>query len=175
MTFRLFLVSGLLCVLSGCASFALQNPLRISLAGMEPLEGEGMEMRFAVELRVQNHGDVAIDYDGVALDLDLRGARFASGVSDQRGSIPRYGERIITLPVTVPAIAIIRHIFDFATGDRTRTDYRLRGRLGGQGFGWGRRFDSEGEIMLPKLPREDNGEDNREDKGEDSGRDSVRS
>jgi LEA14-like dessication related protein len=152
--FRLFLISGLLYILSGCASFALQDPLRISVAGMEPLQGQGMEMRFAVQLRLQNHGDQPLDYDGVALDLDLRGSRFATGVSDQRGMIPRYGETIITVPVTVSAIAIIRHVFDFATGDRTRADYRLRGQLGAPGFAIGRSFDSEGEIVLPKLPPE---------------------
>ena len=34
---------------------------------------------------------------------DLRGMSFASGVSDQRGTISRFGETVITVPVTVPA------------------------------------------------------------------------
>lgn len=149
---RILLIFGWLYILSGCATFAVNDPLRISVAGMEPLEGKGMEARFAVQLRVQNHGDKPLDYDGVALDLDLRGMSFASGVSDQRGTIPRYGETIITVPVTVPATAIIRHVFGFATGDQTRVDYRLRGQLGGAGFGGGRNFDSQGEITLPTVP-----------------------
>src|SRR5690348_10524294 len=134
MNLRILLIFGWISILSGCATFAVNDPLRISVAGMEPLEGKGMEARFAVQLRVQNHGDKPLDYDGVALDLDLRGMSFASGVSDQRGTIPRYGETIITVPVTVPATAIIRHVFGFATGDQTRVDYRLRGQLGGSGF-----------------------------------------
>lgn len=155
MKLRILLIFGWGCILSGCATFALNDPLRISVAGMEPLEGKGMEARFAVQLRVQNHGDKPLDYDGVALDLDLRGMSFASGVSDQRGTIPRYGETIITVPVTVPATAIIRHVFGFVTGDQTRVDYRLRGQLGGPGFGGGRNFDSTGEITLPTVPPED--------------------
>ncbi|SEL60001.1 LEA type 2 family protein [Nitrosovibrio tenuis] len=155
MNLRRVLISGLVYILFGCATFTLQDPLRISVAGMEPLEGKGLEARFAVQLRIQNHSDQSVDYDGVALDLDLRGMSFASGVSDQRGTIPRYGETIITVPVTVPATAIIRHVFGFATGDRTRADYRLRGQLGGSGFGGGRNFDSKGEITLPPLPPED--------------------
>lgn len=154
MNLRILLILGWIYALSGCATFALNDPLRISVAGMEPLEGKGMEARFAVQLRVQNHSDKPLDYDGVALDLDLRGMSFASGVSDQRGTIPRYGETIITVPVTVPATAIIRHVFGFATGDRTRADYRLRGELGGPGFGGGRSFDSQGEITLPTVPPE---------------------
>ena len=154
MNLRILLIFGWIYILSGCATFAVNDPLRISVAGMEPLEGKGMEARFAVQLRVQNHGDKPLDYDGVALDLDLRGMSFASGVSDQRGTIPRYGETIITVPVTVPATAIIRHVFGFATGDQTRVDYRLRGQLGGAGFGGGRNFDSQGEITLPTEPPE---------------------
>ena len=154
MNLRILLIFGWIYILSGCATFAVNDPLRISVAGMEPLEGKGMEARFAVQLRVQNHGDKPLDYDGVALDLDLRGMSFASGVSDQRGTIPRYGEMIITVPVTVPATAIIRHMFGFAIGDQTRVDYRLRGQLGGAGFGGGRNFDSQGEITLPTEPPE---------------------
>ena len=154
MNLRILLIFGWIYILSGCATFVVNDPLRISVAGMEPLEGKGMEARFAVQLRMQNHGDKPLDYDGVALDLDLRGMSFASGVSDQRGTIPRYGETIITVPVTVPATAIIRHVFGFATGDQTRVDYRLRGQLGGAGFGGGRNFDSQGEITLPTVPPE---------------------
>jgi LEA14-like dessication related protein len=154
MNLRILLIFGWIYILSGCATFAVNDPLRISVAGMEPLEGKGMEARFAVQLRVQNHGDKPLDYDGVALDLDLRGMSFASGVSDQRGTIPRYGETLITVPVTVPATAIIRHVFGFATRDQTRVDYRLRGQLGGAGFGGGRNFDSQGEITLPTVPPE---------------------
>ena len=159
MKFQLFLILGLSYILSGCASFVLQDPLRISLAGIDPLEGRNMEMRFAVQLRIQNHSDKALDYDGIALDLDLRGMPFASGVSDQQGTIPRYGETTVTVPVTVPAIAIVRQLFDLANGDRAKVDYRLRGRLGGPGFGMGKSFDSKGEIILPKLPPEGNSPD----------------
>jgi LEA14-like dessication related protein len=149
------LISALVLILSGCALLHPQEPLRISVAGLDPLEGQGMEARFAVQLRIQNHSDKPIDYDGIALDLDLRGMSFASGVSDQRGTIPRFGETVITVPVTVPATAIIRHAFDLATGDRTKAEYQLHGRLGGAGVAIGRSFNSTGEITLPALPSEE--------------------
>ena len=149
---RIFLISALVLILAGCATLGLREPLRVSVAGMDTLEGKGMEARFAVHLRIQNHDDTPLDYDGIALDLDLRGTSFASGVSDQQGTIPRFGEIVITVPVTVPATAIIRHAFGLATGDHTKVDYRLRGQLGGPGFALGRRFDSKGEITLPTMP-----------------------
>ncbi len=149
------LISALLLFLCGCTLLHPQESLRISVAGLEPLEGQGMEARFAVQLRIQNHGDKPVDYDGIALDLDLRGMSFASGVSGQRGTISRFGETVITVPVTVPATAIIRHAFDLATGDRTKAEYELHGRLGGAGLAIGRSFNSTGEITLPTLPSEE--------------------
>jgi|SRR5688500_2416270 len=150
-----FLISALVFILSGCAALMTQEPLRISVAGLEPLEGKGMEARFMVHLRIQNHGDAPLHYDGVALDLDLRGMSFASGVSDHRGTIPRFGETVIRVPVTVPATTILRHVFDLATGDRAKSrpkvNYELRGLLGGAGLGGGRRFNAEGELALPST------------------------
>jgi LEA14-like dessication related protein len=153
MNMRILLVSGLVFLAAGCAAIKQNEPLRISVAGMQPLEGKGMEARFAVQLRIQNHSDKPLDYDGIALDLDLRGTSFASGVSDQRGAIPRFGETVITVPVTVPASAILRQVFQIATSERnsakTKVDYQLRGLLGGPGLAGGRHFDSTGELILP--------------------------
>ena len=55
---------------------------------------------------------------------------------------------MISVPVTVPVTAMVRQAMGFATGDRTRLDYELRGRLAGPGFG-GARFSSTGELTLP--------------------------
>lgn len=148
------LILGFIFMLSGCALVGLHEPLRVSVAGMEPLEGKGMEARFAVAIRIQNHSGTPIDYDGIALDLDLRGMSFASGVSDQHGTIPRFGESVITVPVTVPATAIVRHIYGFATSDRTSVDYRLQGKLSAPGLSLGKYFDSRGEVTLPAPPQE---------------------
>ena len=153
MNMRMLLVSGLVLILAGCAALNQGDALRISIAGMQPLDGEGMEARFAVQLRIQNHSNKPVDYDGIALDLDLRGMSFASGVSNQSGTIPGFGETVITVPVTVPATAILRQVFQIATSDRpgveTKVDYRLRGLLGGPGLALGHRFDSTGEVTLP--------------------------
>ena len=75
---------------AGCALSPLADPLRVELAGLESLPGEGMELRFMVRLRVQNPNPSEVAYDGVALELDLRGQRFASGVAPLSGSVPRF-------------------------------------------------------------------------------------
>ena len=135
--------------LAGCAGMPGRDPLQVTVAGIDSLPGEGLEMRMLVKLRVQNPNDAPVDYDGIYLKLDVLGKTFATGVSDERGSVPRYGETVITVPVSVSALAAVRQAIGIATGDRTRVDYVLRGRLSGAGFG-GMRFESKGEIDLPK-------------------------
>ena len=132
----------------GCAALRGTDPLQVSLAGVESLPGEGLEMRMAVKLRIQNPNDAPVDYDGVALTLELRGLDFASGVSDSRGSVPRFGETVIVVPVTVSAFAMAKQAYTFAMGDRSKVTYVARGRLAGSGFG-GMRFESKGEFELP--------------------------
>jgi len=147
---RNYLLLGLLCVLlAGCASLGLREPVRITVAGLESLPGEGLEARFAVTLRVQNPDESPLDFNGVSLDLELAGKDFGSGVSNQSGSVPPFGETLITVPVTVSAFAIVRQLITLSENhDNPKIQYRLQGRFGGVGLG-GSRFSSEGELSLP--------------------------
>ena len=151
--FVLFLAS---LMLAGCASLAYREPVRINVVGLEPIPGEGMEMRFKVKLRVQNPNETAIDFDGLALDLDLNGRPFATGVSDGAGSVPRFGETLIEIPVSVSAIAVVRQALGVIEGDgKAEVPYALRGRLAGGLLG-GMRFSDSGTLKLPeplKTPR----------------------
>ena len=134
--------------LSGCASLVGREPVRVNVVGVEPLRGEGLEARLALKLRVINPNDVAISYDGLSVELDVRGQPFASGVSNERGEVPRFGEAVITLPVSVSALSMVRQALGMARGGNQRIDYVLRGRLAGTALG-GVRFSSRGEIELP--------------------------
>src|SRR5262245_2620507 len=145
--FLVFVIAAL----SACAGTGLREPLRVSLAGLESIPGEGLEMRFLARIRVQNPNDVSIAYSGLSAELDLNGRSFASGVSDATGEIPRFGESVLELPLTVPATAIVRQVLGFITGDRGKATYRVRGFLSTSAFGRAP-FDSSGEIELPKPP-----------------------
>ncbi len=134
--------------LAGCASLPGAAPLRVSLAGVEALPSEGLELRMAVKLRIQNPNDAPVNFDGVALTLELRGLDFASGVSDVQGSVPRFGETVLVVPVTVPAFAIAKQVYTFAMGDRSKVTFIARGKLAGSGLG-SLRFEAKGEFELP--------------------------
>ena len=96
--------------LAACAGIGLREPLRVNLAGLNSLPGEGMEARFLAWIRVQNPNDVSITCSGLSAELELNGKSFASGVSAATGEIPRFGESVVELPLTVPATAIVRQV-----------------------------------------------------------------
>lgn len=144
----------LLCLLLGlsaCALLSPRDPLIIQVAGIEPLAGEGLEMRLLVKLRVQNPNDVLLDYNGIALELDVNGRRLASGVSGQHGSIPRYGETLVQVPVTISALTAARQLFGLAEHlGQDELPYVLRGKLAGGLFG-AQRFVEKGTLSLPRV------------------------
>lgn len=132
--------------LAGCAGWPGSEPLRVTLAAMEPLSGEGLEIRLLLKLRVQNPNQAAIDYQGISTTLNLRGSTLASGVSPEAGSIPGFGEKVIEVPVTISAITALRQVFGIVSDSNRSLDYRLSGRLG-----W-HAFEASGKIDWPAGP-----------------------
>jgi LEA14-like dessication related protein len=147
---RVFFLGVLsLLALGGCAGMFSRDEMRINVVGIEPLEGQGLEMRFDVKLRLQNPNETPIEYDGVALELELNGKPFASGVSDQKGTVSRFGETVLSVPVTVSAFAAARQALDLADGaELGNLPYVLRGKLAGGLFG-ATRFTHKGTLVLP--------------------------
>lgn len=136
-------------LLQGCASLQGRDPLKVTVVGIEPLEGEGMELRMMVKLRVQNPNDTPVDYSGVALEMEAQGKSFASGVSDEAGSVPRFGETVISVPVTIGAFQMVQQAIALIQGDgANKIQYEMKGKLSGSGFGTNR-FSSKGEFDMP--------------------------
>ena len=92
-------------LISGCAALQSRDPLQVTVAGIEPLQGQGLEMRMNVKLRVQNPNDAPVNYNGIALQMDVQGKTFASGVSDATGQVPRFGEAVITVLAVSSVVA----------------------------------------------------------------------
>jgi len=137
--------------LQGCASLEGRDPLQVTLAGIEPLQGQGLELRMLVKLRVQNPNDAPVDYNGVALQMDVQGKTFATGVSDAGGTVPRFGEAVITVPVTVSAFRMLGQAADmFRSAASGKITYELKGKLNGSSFG-SMHFRTQGEFDLAAM------------------------
>jgi LEA14-like dessication related protein len=133
----------------GCALFKGRDPLHVTVIGVEPLDSQGLELRMLVKLRVQNPNDAPIDYNGVALEMSVRGKSFASGVSDVGGTVPRFGESVISVPVTASALSMLGQAYDlFRGGGSGPITYEMKGKLNGSGFN-STSFRSQGQLDLP--------------------------
>lgn len=147
---RLFLVLLMAYGLGACALFPPRDPVNISVIGIEPLPGQELELRMAVKMRVQNPNESPIDYNGIALNLEVNGQPLAAGVSDQQGHIGRYDEAVIVVPVSITAFSFLRQAYGLGTVDSLKgLPYKLRGKLAGGLLGTVR-FTDEGKLDLPK-------------------------
>lgn len=153
--FRQALGIAMLATLSACSLFNPKDEVYVNLVGLEPLPSQEMEARFALKLRVQNPNDTAIRYNGLAVELRVNNRPLATGVSDEQGEVPRYGETVIRVPVTISAFSVVRQAWGIAGSStspaHTGLPYELNGKLGG-GLWGATRFTDTGELQLPSTP-----------------------
>ena len=140
-------------VLAACSLMQPRDPLQVHVAGVEPLEGQGLEMRMLVKLRVQNPNEEPIDYNGVALEMDVQGKTFASGVSAETGNVPRFGETVIAVPMTISTMNLVQQALGMMKGANAGTGpgklaYELKGKLSSTGLS-ATRFSTKGDLALP--------------------------
>ena len=142
--------------ISACATLPGRDAPSVRVVGMEPLPSEGLELRFALKLRVQNPNETALVYDGMSVQLDLDGRGVASGVSDVSGEIPRFSDTVLTVPVSISAFSVFRQMLA-RVGDsdgqgnalsQQPIAYSLEGKLGGVGSSVATRFGDKGEMDL---------------------------
>jgi LEA14-like dessication related protein len=134
---------------AGCATLPDEDPLEVTVAGIEPLQGEGMELRLNVKLRVQNPNDAPLDFDGASVKLEVQGRTFATGVSDATGTVPRFGESVIVVPVTASMLRMVRNVVGMMQDQPPeQIRYRMEGKISTTGFG-SKRFTAEGEFKIP--------------------------
>jgi LEA14-like dessication related protein len=134
--------------IGGCTGLKAHDPIQVTVAGIEPLQGEGLELRILVKLRVQNPNDEPLVYNGAYLKLEVLDKTFATGVSDEVGSVPRFGETVISVPVTVSALRMARYAMGMLDGRPIdKVSYQLSGKLNQSAFS-AARFQAAGEIDL---------------------------
>ena len=143
-------------VLSGCAGVGktLETP-RISLANIQPLQAEGLEAVFQIDLRVFNTNDVAISIKGVDCELELNGRKVASGISKVEKTIPSYATDTVPITVYSSMLDMVRGMLNLREQEKIRYKIKGRLRLGETGFFVPSTipFSSEGELSLKGINR----------------------
>jgi LEA14-like dessication related protein len=145
----LIMVAALM--LAACAAMPGREPVQVTVADIDSIPGEDLEMRMMVRLRVQNPNDTPIEYNGVYVKLEVLDKTFATGVSDEHGTIPRFGESIVSVPVTVSMLRMAVYALRMLDGKPIeRVNYKLDGKLSGPVFG-SANFQAKGEFALPSA------------------------
>lgn len=161
---QLSLLLSVLFLLNGCATMAGGDAPSVRIVGLNALPSEGLELRFALKLRVQNPNENALAYDGLSVKLDLDGRGVASGVSNETGEIPRFSDKVLTVPVSISAFAALRQ---FLSGVKASQNegfnqsivYSLKGKLGAAaGSSGATRFSDSGEMDLFSTRQDDENE-----------------
>ena len=136
-----------LALLAACAA-PLRVPLQVNVASVERIAGAAMELRFMARLRVQNANDAPIEYSGAFVELQLRGKTIGTGVSAGRGTVPRFGETFVDVPVTVTGLGEVRQAIGLYGAPDRKLDVALKGRLAVPGYDE-LGFDWRGEMAMP--------------------------
>jgi LEA14-like dessication related protein len=136
---------------AACSSLDARDPLQVTVAAIEPMQeqGDGMEVRLLVRLRVQNPNPTEIAWDGAYVKVEVQDRTFATGVSDAGGTLAGFSEGLVEVPVTISMLRMVRHFIgmaDDAPAEQLR--YSMSGKLGGH------RFSASGEFSLKPPPPE---------------------
>jgi LEA14-like dessication related protein len=142
---------ALLLVLAACVAMPGYDPLQVSVADIDSMDGGDLEFRMLVKLRVQNPNDMPVEFSGVYVKMDVMNRTFATGVSDAHGVIPRYGETVIGVPVTVSMLRVGLGALTLLNGAPIeRITYHMEGKLEGPAFG-STRFQASGDFAMPGM------------------------
>jgi len=119
------LLAVLLLVLAACGTAEPVAP-QVRVVDLRLVESSVFEQRFEIDLRIGNPNDFALPLDGLTFDLEVNGAAFARGFSDQRVTIPRLGEGRVSVSASTTLVEVVRQMLLLAErGDLT---YRLKGQ-----------------------------------------------
>ena len=155
-SFEAILVFVAVLAMAGCAGMpGAGEPLQVTVADIDSIPSEDLEVRMMVRLRVQNPNDAPVEYNGVYVKLDVLGKTLATGVSDERGAVPRFGESLIEVPVTLSLLRLGLSALGILGGGQPveKLHYSLEGKLNGPMFG-STSFQSQGDLSLPgSAPR----------------------
>lgn len=123
----------------------------VSLAGLSFTEAGLFEQGFTLQLRLKNPNDFDIPVQALDFALDVNGAAFADGFSNEDFILPASSEIVIPIDISIATNDLIDRVSAVGTG--RRLDYELTGTA--EIDNWFSRpvpFNRSGKLALPKLP-----------------------
>lgn len=112
-------------LLAACGVAGDPVPPLVRLADLRMLESGVFEQRFEIDLRIGNPNDFALPLNGLTFELEVNDEPFVRGFSDQRVTIPRLGEGLVSVAASTTLIEVVRQML--LLSQRGDLSYRLSG------------------------------------------------
>ncbi len=134
--------------LGGCTGLAgLEEPPRINLVNIRPVNINLLEQHYLITARIQNPNPVPLAIVGLEYRLGINGKSFADGVSNQHVTIAGYGEKTLDLGIRSTIMQMFEQIKGMA--DSTgRVAYNIQGHLRLRNVSVNVPFEHRGEVDL---------------------------
>ncbi|MCC5809156.1 MAG: LEA type 2 family protein [Ectothiorhodospiraceae bacterium] len=147
-TFVAILLIGLL--MAGCSSMQpqLEDP-EFRLSKVEPLSLGLLEQRFRLTISVVNPNSVALPVRHVSYDVQVAGMDFASGMSNERFTIPARDTGDFTVEATTNLMESLPKLLSMVRAGERRLPYELNGEVEyGRFFRGMQPFSRKGNVQL---------------------------
>lgn len=141
--------------LLSCATVGKEPP-RVHVVDLQIQEVKAFETVFKMALRVINMNDMEIRIKGIDCDLEINDKPFATGVSDQKTTIPAHGTTIVPIIVYSSVFDVVRGIVGLK--GKEKIEYKISGRIHLEGNVLSPssiRFESGGELSLKDIAQID--------------------
>ena len=133
-------------LLVGCSGLSgLEQPPRVTLRGIKPVQIELLEQRYLATIRIQNPNPVELPIDGLQYVISINSSSFADGVSAQRVTVPAFGEKILQVGVTSTLMKLFEQLRQLGSSGGAIT-YSISGTLSITGASRAIPFEHVGEI-----------------------------
>ena len=120
----------------------------INLSNLRLLDSTLFEQRFEASIRIQNRSQSELNIKGLSYDLSLNDKDFASGVSDQKITIPPLSEGVISVNLTSTLFGLLRQVKSMQEVQRKPFSYDLYGSVYTENDLFGINFSEKGQIDL---------------------------
>lgn len=146
---RLVALALLGVMLAGCAGLTRQpEPPRVAVSSLQFVSMQMFEQRYRVGLRLQNPNDFDLPVSGLEFTLSLNDTPFATGVSPEAVTLPRFGEADMSVEVTSNLLKLFEQAQAMNRAGADALRYRIHGSVAVTDFAVRLPFDTAGEVRL---------------------------
>lgn len=125
-----------------------EKSIKVNLSNLRLLDSTLFEQRFEASIRIQNRSQSELNIKGLSYDLSLNDKDFASGVSDQKITIPPLSEGVISVNLTSTLFGLLRQVKSMQDVQRKPFSYDLYGSVYTENDLFGIKFSEKGQIDL---------------------------